>query len=375
MIEDLEIESFRGLGGIALARLARVNVIVGPNATGKTALLEALTLGCRASPQTALAMWQGRAQSQFVPAGTAGFQAVWSGFFPGLDFSRDVVIRYRDSILGDRALRIALAPSPPMIASGAGAAPIPPLPTGGMEPRKVIFERTSAAFREVGQVSSYVGPQGELIVENADPIGPATAFFPAFIPPNEHDNITWLSQLSVARRESDALEVLKQEYPFIESLDVLSPYGIQGIFVSQSGMPNKLPIGLVSSGIHKILTLILVSLLYEGGIILVDEIENGIFHERYESVWRLLRRLAAERKNQIFVTSHSLECLNAALPEVRCAPEDFGLIRMERGRSGIVARRFGGREFEAALQQGVDPRGNDKRLVRSGAGAVRSGTG
>jgi hypothetical protein len=81
MIEDLEIVSFRGLGGIALTRLARVNVIVGPNASGKTALLEALTLGCRASPQTALTMWQGRAQSQFVPMGTAGFQAVWARFF------------------------------------------------------------------------------------------------------------------------------------------------------------------------------------------------------------------------------------------------------------------------------------------------------
>jgi hypothetical protein len=370
MIEDLEIESFRGLGRIALTRLARVNVIVGPNASGKTALLEALTLGCRASPQTALTMWQGRAQSQFVPMGTAGFQAVWAGLFPGLDFSRDIVIRYRDSNLGRRSLRIALAPSPPMIASGAGAAPIPPLPTGGMEPRKVTFERMAGSVGATEQVSSYIGRQGELVVENADPIGPAAALFPAFVPPNEHENIAWLSQLSVAKRESEVLKVLRQEYPFIESLDVLSPYGIQGIFVSQSGMPNKLPIGLVSSGINKILTLILVSLLYEGGIILVDEIENGIFHERYESVWRLLRRLAAERKNQIFITSHSLECLNAALPEVRCAPDDFSLIRMERGRSGIVARRFGGREFEAALQQGVDPRGNDRRLVRGEAGAV-----
>src|SRR5437016_2930204 len=44
MIETLQIDGFRGLDGVDLGPLARVNVIVGPGGSGKTSLLEAVYL-------------------------------------------------------------------------------------------------------------------------------------------------------------------------------------------------------------------------------------------------------------------------------------------------------------------------------------------
>ncbi len=122
---------------------------------------------------------------------------------------------------------------------------------------------------------------------------------------------------------------------------------------------KKLPIGLVSSGIHKVLTLILASLTYKMGVVLIDEFENGIFYRRYTDLWQLMHRLAIERGNQVFVSSHSLECLRAALPVVRDQPTDFTLIRMENTIDGTVVKTFSGAEFAAALEQDVDPRGNE----------------
>jgi recombinational DNA repair ATPase RecF len=81
MLRSLEVENFRGLTKQSLTNLSRINVIVGPNAAGKTALLESIFLGARASPQAGLALWHARSQQMALPMGVPGFRAVWGGFF------------------------------------------------------------------------------------------------------------------------------------------------------------------------------------------------------------------------------------------------------------------------------------------------------
>ena len=44
MFQSLAIQHFRGFGKLALEGIGRVNLVVGKNNTGKTSLLEAITL-------------------------------------------------------------------------------------------------------------------------------------------------------------------------------------------------------------------------------------------------------------------------------------------------------------------------------------------
>jgi ABC-type cobalamin/Fe3+-siderophores transport system ATPase subunit len=366
MLRSLEVENFRGLTKQSLTNLSRINVIVGPNAAGKTALLESIFLGARASPQAGLALWHARSQQMALPMGVPGFRAVWGGFFSGMDMSRQISIFFVDSNLGRRGIRIFPSKSDPIGTTNRKKRQqtLPQVAASLTDPS----DNQSLTFERIGQggaqnrVRTMVGPQGQLLADAANPIGPSVAIFGSSAVYNEHDNITWLSELSVANREGEALRLLQAEFPYIESLATLSISGFQGIYVSYTGAQAKLPIGLVSSGIQKILTFILASLNYTDGIILIDELENGLFYKRYGDVWSLLHELAVERDNQIFVTSHSLECLKAALSVVQKAPEDFTLIRMERKTHDTVARRFNGVEFAAALEQDVDPRGVERAL-------------
>ena len=50
MIEALRVENFRSFKLLQLSKLKRVNIIVGGNASGKTALIEAIKLGLDATP-------------------------------------------------------------------------------------------------------------------------------------------------------------------------------------------------------------------------------------------------------------------------------------------------------------------------------------
>ncbi len=63
--------------------------------------------------------------------------------------------------------------------------------------------------------------------------------------------------------------------------------------------------------------------------LLIDEIENGIYHGVLRDLWRFVFRLAGLNQLQVFVTTHSADCVDAFL---RISEEDSGvgqLIRLE----------------------------------------------
>src|SRR5437870_615922 len=83
MIEELNVENFRCFETLKLEKLRRINLIVGRNAVGKTALLEALRMGSGANPQIAVWLNQVRGiQPVFMPSMTREqFESLWNYFF------------------------------------------------------------------------------------------------------------------------------------------------------------------------------------------------------------------------------------------------------------------------------------------------------
>jgi AAA15 family ATPase/GTPase len=60
MIRSIEIERFRGFESLSIPKCGRVNVIVGDNGSGKTALLEAIFLALGVSTELPLRFRQQR---------------------------------------------------------------------------------------------------------------------------------------------------------------------------------------------------------------------------------------------------------------------------------------------------------------------------
>jgi AAA15 family ATPase/GTPase len=51
------------------------------------------------------------------------------------------------------------------------------------------------------------------------------------------------------------------------------------------------------------------------GVVLFDEIENGIHYHSMSAVWGSLVKQCRKNKVQLFATTHSRECLEAILPK------------------------------------------------------------
>ena len=49
-----------------------------------------------------------------------------------------------------------------------------------------------------------------------------------------------------------------------------------------------------------------------GGVVLVDEVENGIHHSVLSKVWKSIATAAERFDTQIFATTHSYECIEKA---------------------------------------------------------------
>ncbi len=87
------------------------------------------------------------------------------------------------------------------------------------------------------------------------------------------------------------------------------------------------------------------------GILLVDEIENGLHYSAQPDVWRLIFRLASRLNVQVFATTHSWDCIEAFQEDTQNAGL---LIRLESKKGKIVATLFDEQELGIATREQIE---------------------
>ncbi|MGH2509710.1 MAG: AAA family ATPase [Ktedonobacteraceae bacterium] len=72
---------------------------------------------------------------------------------------------------------------------------------------------------------------------------------------------------------------------------------------------EPLPLGSLGNGMLRILGIVLALANAKDGILLVDEIENGIHYSAQQEVWQMIFSLAPKLNVQVFATTHSWDCI------------------------------------------------------------------
>ncbi|MGA8613548.1 MAG: AAA family ATPase [Xanthobacteraceae bacterium] len=369
MIESFEVENFECFDSLKLSELKRVNIITGENASGKTALLEALFAAARGNPEGLIILNQLR--GLIIGAGIPGFPAIINAAqFPALwnhwfyssrknggspSITTKISFQFIDSDKKNYSGDFTYAPdqtqttpqNPVLLRTGT----VPFVTARKVtEPQKPpISTSGSMTLNPQGQL------QGTRILPN---LGPSTYIFTAGLNYAEGDTVTWFSQLRESGGTNEIVEFLKNNFPFIQNLEVLQPTpgASAGIFATlTSGSVRRLQ--LLSSGIYKIITILLACAKSRKGIVLIDEIENGIFYDKYTLTWDILNRFSKDYNCQLFITSHSAECLRRLVPIIGDDVGDFSLLRTERENGKCVVRHISGASMKAALKRGGEIRG------------------
>ncbi len=351
MIDTLHVENFRCFKTLDLQGLKRINIVLGKNATGKTAILESIKLGLDAYPNVLPFLNQWRSVPTIFQANQTAeqFQALFSDFFHEFKADLPIETRIQDSSNRSALLKMFFDPrravtTQPTLGFKAPSA----LPTTIVP---LAFERTDFNGQKSVLLAT-VNQGGAPFLQPGNRLGIATAFISSSYFGSQ-ENATWLSQLSVAKRSEEVIESLRRHFPFIRNVtsETTMPGTPATLYADLPHLPRKIPLALVSAGISRLFTLMLAITASKGGAVLVDELENGIFHDQFPMVWKTLADLAEHHGTQLFVSSHSEECLKAALATIAQSPGNFSLLRVRREKEHSDVEMFSGEQMEAALEK------------------------
>jgi hypothetical protein len=349
MIESAEIQNFRAFKQTTLAGLKRVNVIVGDNGAGKTALLEALFTAVAGTPEILPRFRGWRGADAGSLGGTA--QEIYDGIFLDFfhNFRKDLVsaITLTGNANDSQSIRFHYKSPEPTVLPFGDAAP----GFSGYNPIEFDTVTPAGALK----FSPSITPQG-LVFPPSPPRNLDPSFIAARSPFQTSQNARWFSDYSKRGSESRFIDALKAQFPYIQSLTVEVDLGAPVLFVKTPWLTSKMPIYLASDGLNKLVTLLLHLAHSEGTAVFVDEIENGFHHSRHEKIWLQLLEFAEAYETQLFMSTHSWEFLQAGAKLIETRPDDFSLVQVyqEDGVSDAIV--VGGRNAGAAIASDFEVR-------------------
>ena len=356
MFERVRISNFRLFEEFEIADLGRVNLIAGLNNSGKTSLLEALFLLSGAgNPYMAVQcnVMRGIELGTAVPAITGTRPTVNDigsrEFFYGLDMSKRIRIEVDHAPLGRLTLDVTSerqrTAQLPFDRRGRVAAS-----NVSGEPGLKFCYVDSTGNKSEGTMRTREEGMAISRPENEAPF-PAT-LLSSRLGSTLEDTVR-LADLRKRKRGELLLDALRIVEPRLKSIEENSAGGVPTI-MGDVGLPELMPLPVMGEGMSIIARLVLAVSSTPGGVVLVDEIENGLHHSRLPHVWKAVDTAARQFDAQVFATMHSFECIRAAHESLD--PDGFRLHRLDADDSGIRRVTYDPEAIGAAMKHEIEVR-------------------
>jgi AAA15 family ATPase/GTPase len=166
------------------------------------------------------------------------------------------------------------------------------------------------------------------------------------------------SQLEEQGRLKTLIEALQILDPRLCRLTLLLKQKIPVIY-ADIGIGTRIPLQMMGEGVMRLTKLVIGIASAPGGLVLMDEVENGLHYSVMKRVWSALAAAARAADAQLFATTHSWECLTAAHAAFsESEAYDFRLQRLERLRDtdDIRAVTLDQESLQAAIEGGFEVR-------------------
>jgi len=97
----------------------------------------------------------------------------------------------------------------------------------------------------------------------------------------------------------------------ITSIAMSSINGVNQIVIGHKDYDSKIPLSTYGVGMRRALSIIMCIMDAKDGIVLVDEIENGIHYSIVPKFWEVIFSLTKQYNCQLFATTHSREYMTS----------------------------------------------------------------
>ncbi|MCY4409784.1 MAG: AAA family ATPase [Caldilineaceae bacterium] len=347
MLEEIWIRNYRIFNELRIDQFGRINLIAGNNNSGKTSLLEAIFL--LAGGRAELALNGHISRVELEPGARLIGDNFWKPFFSDLDMENSILVEGLHTSHGHLSLEITSGRqqfTDILLDSTEGA-----IATNSPNEHTLFFKYT---FPSGQTVKSHIQEIGTRITgEQPDIDVPFKAAIVLSRFPDSQEDARRLSNLRKQKREHFLLEALRVIEPKLQSIEENSASGTPMIW-GDIGLPELIPLAIMGEGMSRIARLVLAVSAVGDGIVMVDELENGLHHSVLPRVWLVLNEAAKQFNTQIFATTHSFECVRAAHNSL--AGEDFRLHRLEESDDGNRCITYDPETIAAALEFNLEVR-------------------
>ena len=100
--------------------------------------------------------------------------------------------------------------------------------------------------------------------------------------------------------------------------------------IKLSDMPEPIPLKSLGDGMTRLFHIILSLVTAKDGVLLIDEFENGLHWSTQTKAWELIFILAKQWNVQVFCTTHSKDCINGFEDVWTQNPEEAAFFRLYR---------------------------------------------
>jgi AAA15 family ATPase/GTPase len=351
-LETVTIHQFRGLRDLELKDLGRINLLVGLNNSGKTSVLEALSVYCHPLD---IKVWLSTANQREQDIGVYRIRL--------LDAIKWLFTHNSASIV---------EPDKPIILISS---------TGLFSVKKLIASYEEMEQISLSEESNIRNISNEEEIENEDtprvkkgiklkievfaddgyqlslfgePPACITDFLlwederfyrlpgkrepslkTSVVTPSSHRSevgqFRLLSEATFQNFKADVIQLLKQIDNNISDIEILLPPESMSsrfnIYIQHKKL-GLAPVSTFGDGIRRLLHIALKLASVKGGILLIDELESTIHTEALQNSFQWLVKWCTEMDVQLFATTHSLEAVDALL-EVTESDSDLVLYRLE----------------------------------------------
>jgi hypothetical protein len=357
MFTSVRIQNFRQFRDLTLEGLGQINLITGANDTGKTSLLEALFAHVSpTTPETILTIANLRGVEQVQLAG--GY--AWGFIFrdgdtqstirlestrdDGVRESLEISVSEDSDIAFERTNGGSDASAPRVLSTSARSA----------STLQYVYSVESDGKSRQGVSRIQVTERGHL-TERAQGFDGRPFYFQAHQPGDPQSDARRVSYLTVTGRKGQLIQALQIIDSRLSNLEVLD-LGPPSFVAAEVGPGQLVPASYMGQGFERLLSVFPALLRSPGGTVMIDEIDDGLHYSVLVDVWTAIIKTAIKHNVQIFATTHSYECIEAAVKASEDHEGSLAFFRLERRPHDIEAVAAPDSRLRSAVTVGFEIR-------------------
>jgi hypothetical protein len=373
MLTRVSITNYRGFKSYEMMDLAQVNLLVGKNNSGKTALLEGIQFLASGGDPAVLAEAAER-RGEVILTQTSiirekRISVDIAHFFNGHNIFKGISF----SIFDDNSNTVTAT-----VQNEAGL--LQELQNQeGSSGAKLFLEISGKNLLNPKEDANYVSQS--LITGEGGVNIELSSRFPGFnghkrrshgarvyfIGPdslNSIDMAPMWDEITLAGQEIDVAGAMRVIEPNLESVHFLTGMFAQGYFPSHGGIvvgikgqEGRLPLGSMGDGMRRLMALAIALAFTKDGWLFIDEIDTGLHYSVLSDMWKMTVAKAVASNIQVFATTHSWDCIEGLSEFCQDNPELMSKVAIHKIDPPIPRSvAFTGESVIKLVKGNIDPR-------------------